>query len=392
MSVRTLASLRWTCASRAPSRRPPPPAVRLPSAHGRCRGTRAPRGRRASAASTCRGRRRAADPSGSRPRPATVRDDAGKLRDEVGRSTADDRRCPDGLRELGRTHGRVVARVVVAAGADRAGAQPASLERPPRRCRAVGRVAEPQLDVGEADARRAGQRRVERQAAERVRMAGKAHASVRDGDPGGAAARPRPASRHSRCLPRPVRRVRTRIEPLKDRGQARSSRCVRARSGCARSSRQPSYCPMSRHGRMRPRCLTRAARDLEPLARDDEPVPLAAVRGARRARACRGGRTRARTRAGCSTIARRVRWLHAHWPESLYRWHRGPAPSAAAALVAEARDSSRSRLRLARALGYRFVWTIHQVYPHDSDDPALDRAGRESACRAPPTSCWPMTS
>ena len=77
----------------------------------------------------------------------------------------------------------------------------------------------------------------------------------------------------------------------------------------------------------------------------------------------------------------RVRWLHAHWPESLYRWHRGP--------VQLRRPLSwlklalfRVRLRLARALGYRFVWTVHQVYPHDSDNPALDRAGARSLAAA----------
>ena len=63
---------------------------------------------------------------------------------------------------------------------------------------------------------------------------------------------------------------------------------------------------------------------------------------------------------------RRVRWLHVHWPEGLYRLQRGPAtlrrPLSWLKLAAFA-----SRLAVARALGYRVVWTIHQVLPHDSE-------------------------
>jgi beta-1,4-mannosyltransferase len=60
-----------------------------------------------------------------------------------------------------------------------------------------------------------------------------------------------------------------------------------------------------------------------------------------------------------------VRYLHVHWPESLYRFERGPAPlrpyiSWLKLAVLEA------RLFAARLLGYRLVWTIHQVYPHGS--------------------------
>jgi glycosyltransferase involved in cell wall biosynthesis len=76
-----------------------------------------------------------------------------------------------------------------------------------------------------------------------------------------------------------------------------------------------------------------------------------------------------------------VRWLHAHWPYSLYRWHRGPARlrgllswTKLALFV--------GRLGVARALGYRIVWTIHQVYPHDSADRRLDRAGLGALARA----------
>jgi len=61
---------------------------------------------------------------------------------------------------------------------------------------------------------------------------------------------------------------------------------------------------------------------------------------------------------------RRVRWLHVHWPESLYRFQRGPkllrGPLSWLKLGLFA-----ARLLLARALGYRIAWTIHQVLPHE---------------------------
>lgn len=69
---------------------------------------------------------------------------------------------------------------------------------------------------------------------------------------------------------------------------------------------------------------------------------------------------------------REVRYLHAHWPESLYRFGRGPSGLRPAlswvklALLAV-------RLHIAEALGYRFVWTVHQVYPHGAVT-RLDRA------------------
>ena len=70
----------------------------------------------------------------------------------------------------------------------------------------------------------------------------------------------------------------------------------------------------------------------------------------------------------------RLRWLfdhrddvgfvHVHWPEALYRFERGPTalrpPLSWVKLAVLA-----VRLRLARILGYRVVWTIHQVHPHD---------------------------
>jgi beta-1,4-mannosyltransferase len=69
-----------------------------------------------------------------------------------------------------------------------------------------------------------------------------------------------------------------------------------------------------------------------------------------------------------------VRWLHAHWPESLYRWHRGPRPLRQPLSWVKL-VMFQLRLLLARGLGYRIAWTVHQLYPHDSTQPALDRAG-----------------
>jgi beta-1,4-mannosyltransferase len=66
--------------------------------------------------------------------------------------------------------------------------------------------------------------------------------------------------------------------------------------------------------------------------------------------------------------------LHFHWPQSYWHHERGPAPLrrplsyVKVGLVA-------ARLAAARALGYRIVWTIHQVYPHEVADARLERAG-----------------
>ena len=69
-----------------------------------------------------------------------------------------------------------------------------------------------------------------------------------------------------------------------------------------------------------------------------------------------------------------ARFLHFHWPESEYRFGRGPArlrpvlSRLKLALFA-------GRLAAARLLGYRLVWTVHQPYPHESNDRGLDRRG-----------------
>jgi beta-1,4-mannosyltransferase len=77
----------------------------------------------------------------------------------------------------------------------------------------------------------------------------------------------------------------------------------------------------------------------------------------------------------------KVGLLHFHWPESLYRYGRGPAGLrpllswAKLALFA-------TRLAAARLLGYRLVWTIHQVFPHESFDRALERRGARILARS----------
>lgn len=66
--------------------------------------------------------------------------------------------------------------------------------------------------------------------------------------------------------------------------------------------------------------------------------------------------------------------LHVHWPEGLYRYGRGPAwlrPALSRAKLA----LLATRLTVARLLGYRLVWTVHQVVPHESPDRGLDRRG-----------------
>ena len=76
-----------------------------------------------------------------------------------------------------------------------------------------------------------------------------------------------------------------------------------------------------------------------------------------------------------------VGFLHFHWPEGAWRHDRGP--------VALRRPLSYVRLCLllvrllvARALAYRIVWTIHQVYPHERAGERLDRVGAMLLARA----------
>jgi glycosyltransferase involved in cell wall biosynthesis len=67
----------------------------------------------------------------------------------------------------------------------------------------------------------------------------------------------------------------------------------------------------------------------------------------------------------------RVGFVHFHWPEVLHRFERGPR--ALRALLSWVKLGALAvRLLAARALGYRLVWTIHQVYPHESRSGARD--------------------
>ena len=69
-----------------------------------------------------------------------------------------------------------------------------------------------------------------------------------------------------------------------------------------------------------------------------------------------------------------VTTLHFHWPEYYYRFDRGPL--ATRGLLSWARLVLFAvRLTVARRLGYRIVWTVHQLSPHESSSRRLDRAG-----------------
>ncbi len=61
--------------------------------------------------------------------------------------------------------------------------------------------------------------------------------------------------------------------------------------------------------------------------------------------------------------------LHFNWPHYMYHGETlAERVERAAALV--------SNLALARALGYKIIWTVHNLYPHDSGHFALDRLVR----------------
>ena len=66
---------------------------------------------------------------------------------------------------------------------------------------------------------------------------------------------------------------------------------------------------------------------------------------------------------------RSVRLLHFHWPQGYYAHRSGTALSLLRVMLFAA------RLSAARALGYRVVWTVHQLYPHERNSPLVDRLG-----------------
>jgi beta-1,4-mannosyltransferase len=78
---------------------------------------------------------------------------------------------------------------------------------------------------------------------------------------------------------------------------------------------------------------------------------------------------------------RRASILHFHWPEAYYR-HRG-GPRALRPLLAWAKVALFGlRLSVARLLGYRVVWTVHQVRPHEPSGAGIDRAATKRLARS----------
>src|SRR5262245_49161250 len=59
-----------------------------------------------------------------------------------------------------------------------------------------------------------------------------------------------------------------------------------------------------------------------------------------------------------------VRVLHFHWPQPHWRHERGPRILRRPLSYVKV-SLFAARLAAARALGYRIVWTVHQVYPHE---------------------------
>jgi len=71
--------------------------------------------------------------------------------------------------------------------------------------------------------------------------------------------------------------------------------------------------------------------------------------------------------------------LHFHWPQGLWHHHGGPAALRRPLSWVKLALLS-ARLPFARRLGYRLVWTIHQVDPHEGGG-RLDRAGTRALAR-----------
>ena len=66
-----------------------------------------------------------------------------------------------------------------------------------------------------------------------------------------------------------------------------------------------------------------------------------------------------------------VQFLHFHWLQGYYSW--GDGRGALALTLSWLRLALfAARLMVARVLGYRIVWTIHQVYPHELTNRWLD--------------------
>jgi glycosyltransferase involved in cell wall biosynthesis len=78
---------------------------------------------------------------------------------------------------------------------------------------------------------------------------------------------------------------------------------------------------------------------------------------------------------------RSIQILHFHWPEGYYR--HGDGVSALERILSWPRLALFAvRIAAAQALGYRIVWTLHQVSPHESSSRRLDRLGTRLLARA----------
>jgi beta-1,4-mannosyltransferase len=73
--------------------------------------------------------------------------------------------------------------------------------------------------------------------------------------------------------------------------------------------------------------------------------------------------------------------IHIHWPQSLYTYTGGPR-FLRPALSWLKLGAFVLRLRVARLLGYRLAWTVHQVYPHDRAPSLRDRLAARSLAGA----------
>lgn len=71
----------------------------------------------------------------------------------------------------------------------------------------------------------------------------------------------------------------------------------------------------------------------------------------------------------------RVQVLHLNWPHHLYRSDTLEASVERCSRFVEA-------LHLARRMGYRIVWTVHNLYPHERPFPEIDRIGRLALVQA----------
>jgi glycosyltransferase involved in cell wall biosynthesis len=78
---------------------------------------------------------------------------------------------------------------------------------------------------------------------------------------------------------------------------------------------------------------------------------------------------------------RRVRVLHFHWPQNNYSWWRRPA-RLRGVLSWVKLPVFALRLALGRALGYRVVWTVHEVEPHERRGRFVDAVGSKILGRA----------